>query len=1552
MNDEAEIADLTIDASGVEGEVTLTTDFAAQVATAENATITVNGASYTAAEGALTIDATEDASTLFNGTVALADGEEVTATNGDAITAAAEITVTVTEGEGTTVGGLDEGESFTYSDTAYTMTAIGLIKEGALLTGAEVEDGSIAVENLGEDENWTAIIATENDNLMINDSVLADDVESALVVDSLTSPTVIYGTLARTEDGYALSNEGATAEDHAGTITVDGVKVEFTNDFVSAALVSGDASFAVSAAEDSFTVDATEDTAKVEGATAVTLESGTIAVDEGIEVTAGDTVVGSIPGGYTISNDGGVTVSNVAAEDATFEITGTATVEVNAISESTTYTVGDQTFTVVSDADDKPLTFTITDNVVTAVTGLDEDATLVVTNNAAEDYQVSVNNHSTPFTAIAGGRKSILGIDDGNDATDLDTNSFYAVFDGENITVYGLTIAEDGTKTIGAEIPAEEVPESFGTLENGVITLKAGLVPTNESVIVVSNESTDVEIELHSNSEKIYLSNLSGLGVQIIDTTITVIAVEDDTIVDATEVPSAGRVTIPQNYTLQMTADFAMSATAENGTIEFGDAITLTGNGIEITGATDQTFALATAEATYTINDVAYTAATAEDTVALGDEITVTTTGEGMTISGEGTFVLTAGGTYALNETSYIVNEDATIADNVLTNGTVQVNAESVAVAGDKEVVMSGETDGVIITVADGEVTSISDLEDGVTVEYDGSTYKMIGEKLNVTDADGNTKIYDGNEETNILDLGDLPVVDYEDVDPETNVIDLAKGIEELADGSDSVEYGYGEDSDTAATLTGNADDGYTLSSDAGLITDPEPTLALGEDDTKLDTDFDATVTTPEGDGTYEVNGDTFKADDSALEIETTPEGSTLTNGTVALDGAADNAGVTSTGAEGEDGDTITASDGTQISATVADGELTGVSGIDSGEAFTVGDDTYEKTDVGILKTDADGNTTLLPNSEEADSLDLTDTDTTWEEVGVVNPDGTLDLANVDTDSAFLTADKNAVAANVVFEEPNNYNVTAGDGLASDTKLALGEDDANVTTDFDTTVETPEGDGTYNVNGDTFKADDSALEIATTPDGSTLTNGTVALDGSDEATDGLTTTDGDEIIAAEGTEITATADDGNLASVGGLDDGESFTVGDDTYEKTPVGILKTDADGNTTLLPNSEDADSLDLTDTDTAWNDVAILDSDADTVDLADITGDTTLINPERTEIAATVDYTEPTEDTPATYDVTAGEGLSSDTKLALGEDDANVTTDFDTTVETPENGSGTYNVNGDTFKADDSALEIATTPDGSTLTNGTVALDGAEDSPTNDVTTTDGDTITAGSDTEIAATVEDGNFGESFTVGDDTYEKTPVGILKTDENGDVTMLPDSEDASSLDLTDADTAWTPVEVLDSDGTVDLAGVASDSILLNADKDAIAATVAYTEGEPATYDIASGTGLAEDPTVELGAEDANVTTDFDATVTTPEGDGTYNVNGDTFKADDSALEIATTPDGSTLTNGTVALDGAEDSPTNDVTTTDGDTITAGSDTEIAATVEDGNLTRRILHSWR
>ncbi len=253
------------------------------------------------------------------------------------------------------------------------------------------------------------------------------------------------------------------------------------------------------------------------------------------------------------------------------------------------------------------------------------------------------------------------------------------------------------------------------------------------------------------------------------------------------------------------------------------------------------------------------------------------------------------------------------------------------------------------------------------------------------------------------------------------------------------------------------------------------------------------------------------------------------------------------------------------------------------------------------MKTDENGDVTMLPDSADASSLDLTDTDTTWTPVEVLEDTSALDLADVASDAVYLTPDKDAIAATVDYAEatddtPATYDITAGEGLGSDTTVALGAEDANVNTDFDATVTTPEGDGTYNVNGDTFKADDSALEIATTPDGSTLTNGTAELDGAADNA-GLTTTDGDEIAASDGTTISATVEDGNLTGVSGIDDGESFTVGDDTYEKTPVGILKTDADGNLTMQPDSADADSLDLTNTETEWADVVPVGEDGITI-------------------------------------------------------------------------------------------------------------------------------------------------------------------------------------------------------------------------------------------------------------------------------------------------------------------------------------------------------------------
>ena len=324
----------------------------------------------------------------------------------------------------TTINGIDDGESFTVKGaedeeaTTYTMTAVGLIKDGALLTENGVADGAVEVAALGEDENWTAIVSLEDGTLNISESTLADDIESALIVNDITNPTAIYGTLTKTENGYALSTEGASeGTEFDAAIAIDGVEVEFTTDLLNASITSGDATFVVTAAEDGYTVNGNA----ITGATAITLDSGEIVAEEGVTTTAGDTVFSVSAGGYTISNNDGVTVTGIAAEDATIEVTGTATVEVSALANETTYTVGEQTFAVQSDGDDKPLTFEITDNAVTAVTGLDQDAVLTV--SPAEEA-LSINTVDIDPT---GGVINAIGTENGTLAEPLDLGSYYAV---------------------------------------------------------------------------------------------------------------------------------------------------------------------------------------------------------------------------------------------------------------------------------------------------------------------------------------------------------------------------------------------------------------------------------------------------------------------------------------------------------------------------------------------------------------------------------------------------------------------------------------------------------------------------------------------------------------------------------------------------------------------------------------------------------------------------------------------------------------------------------------------------------------------------------------------------------------------------------------------------------------------------------------------------------------------------------------------------------------------------------------------------------------------
>ena len=285
-------------------------------------------------------------------------------------------------------------------------------------------------------------------------------------------------------------------------------------------------------------------------------------------------------------------------------------------------------------------------------------------------------------------------------------------------------------------------------------------------------------------------------------------------------------------------------------------------------------------------------------------------------------------------------------------------------------------------------------------------------------------------------------------------------------------------------------------------------------------------------------------------------------------------------------------------------------------------------------------------------------------------------------------------------------------------------------------------------------------------------------------------------------------------------------------------MLKVDENGvPEELLAESADASTLDLTDENANWTAVGTFDTDTNAIDLAGIDSDTTLLTPDGEQIAATINYTEATEDAPKTYNVQAGDGLGSDAVvITLGDDNAALETDFGAVVMTPDSGSGEYSVNSTPFKAAESALTIEATPDGVALEAGTVALN----SDVTTVATTGEDTVSipdGDTDTAITVTVEAQNadpedtdsemvgkvtaiggideVGESFTLGEDnTYTLSEAGLVNNGKLLNDGVLADDGTVTVENLLDTDTNWSVMIALDDDSDVDLAELTDTSAVI------------------------------------------------------------------------------------------------------------------------------------------
>ncbi|MBQ3444150.1 MAG: hypothetical protein IJG33_13000, partial [Selenomonadaceae bacterium] len=279
-------------------------------------------------------------------------------------------------GDKATVGDIDIGENFSVGANGYTRLNAGLLQLNSstgkymLYIGESSTDdgGAVYVDLDNLTNNLVSLVAPSNDVFEIGTT----HTYSAAIVDDTSDPNTIFASLNAADGSYTLSTIGngdATAfhQTAAGTISLTGG----TSTTINKALVSSatniasstDATFKVDpdrVSGDTFTVNrkTTDSATTIDGATAITLISGTISAKNGQTITLGDG--GSVTFKVTSSNNVTVTYNN-----STATVTGSA-------GDTFTLTTGDttKTYTVNADSGDA-MTFSINSSGNVTVNGLD-----------------------------------------------------------------------------------------------------------------------------------------------------------------------------------------------------------------------------------------------------------------------------------------------------------------------------------------------------------------------------------------------------------------------------------------------------------------------------------------------------------------------------------------------------------------------------------------------------------------------------------------------------------------------------------------------------------------------------------------------------------------------------------------------------------------------------------------------------------------------------------------------------------------------------------------------------------------------------------------------------------------------------------------------------------------------------------------------------------------------------------------------------------------------------------------------------------------------------
>ena len=1454
------------------------------------------------------------------GTIAINSSEQSIIAGGHSISGAGSDVMVVVSNGNAAVGGLASSEEFTVDGITYRLLSNGRLQrenDDAIWSGTLIatnNSGSVNASDLSLTSNWYGAVKTDSAGKLTIDSVVsnvftADSVTSALVVNE-TLHTIIYGTMIHgvNDTLYALNANDSTAPINSIEFTTAVSHVSLTSNFTNVSLTAGDNNFSVRSADDGFTVNYTSSALSVDDASVVDLSNGKMLLDKSNQtITAGGQSVMGASESVNVNYSGStVVVDDIASAGESLKI-GTHTYSLGSGDFDVSIISGNATVGKITSGDK----FQIDDAT------FEYTAAGLTKNNSLGSYLLKSTFPTGNQLALDSllGTEAWLGTHSvANDVISItsDMGSVILVDNVSNPTKnYGWIDYENSTHTLAKDTNANANPT---------------LIAVGDSVTAsISSDFSNVSVT-SSNATNIFVTD-SASGNHTISGTINRFL--PSTMIFTPQAPNdsvSGDVfTVDgENYEMKGAGltkpkdDLIWTEEVSSYSLPSDDAwsnmISLTSAGVldfKTEDATDGFNVIVDSDLSTRQGTLTYDSATSSYALtSSGDSISSIQTddGDASFTTNFATKFITGNGTQSINGKAYTGNNleiDATTRTSTLTKGTVTIasGAQAVTPTNDTTAAVSVTGgDSITATAAEGKWTSLGALNDGDTFAIKGTTYKVYGSNtlVKLDSSNDPTEIYNPSITGGAISYDSLVGDDY------SSIIKLNSSNQLNLRGNPSItsaivvgQTGGNFDPTNRIAALEYSDGTYSLSTTPGGVVSNMNAVLLGTAVKTFNTDQETTVITS-GSTTFNVNNNSFVAQ-NALTIATKDSKATLTNGTITLSKDA----TVNTRYNGID-ETITETNG-EITVNVSNSAVR-LSGIDTSDAFTVGNVTYTMTNVGLADSNKKLNYAMLSNgSITTASL----SGGSWKDI-LEAPDGVLTINDsVSATDAYVayvdtTNPGTAVKYGTLTQAGGTYTLTQNDD--NDTVLSsinisgvkavlpLRCTDTSIVTD----------NAQIKVSADApFTIDDTGETLA-------ISNVTaISLESGElQAVSGVPITANGNVITTSDT-ITVGIDSTGVY-VGDLNADETFTVGETGYKMTSAGLLDTTNKRLATDVTEKYYLGNATFT---------AIIAADGSTLHLENQT----------TSAAVYDDLSNPTTHM-ATLEVKSG-------KLTLTEENGGIDTielgegkTFETDITATVNASGTTTVNGKKYVGTgDLTIDTVGDVTNSTLQKGTITLSSGNSAR---ATSDDTDlTVTSGT---ISATASAGHFteiseldaGDTFTFDGKTYTQSTIGLLTT---GDGSTIINTSVESNATVTNLNNESNWQKILTAPGGELTIDSESGNVLAADVSDATAAvrygtltnnrlTLSANDTTPTSVTVADGVKV----TLPEACENSTLTAKGVQFSVVASGDFTLDATADVLTMSGGIEEI-------TLTSGELqAVSGVPITANGNVITTS-DTMTVGID---------------------